>query len=585
MPFARRVDPELARFLAATSRGVAVAAAVFSVAVTSILVANAAQIAALRPLESPALAALRERYQSSQDEELALEIRALDLAARRTWFTRAWQSRSAAWMLAVGTAVLLASLRLAGSLAKRLPQVRSGEPAAEEGRAARAARTALAAAGVVLLAAGLSASVLTTRWLQTAAPEAANGSGRPSGRARGAAADRGPGIAAAAEFRSNWPLFRGPGGDGVAAPQDPPVDWDGATGRNVLWKTGVPLEGRSSPVVWQDRVFLSGAHDQHHQVFCWDYRTGKLLWSTQLPADDGVVARLRVGADTGWAASTMAVNGTSAFAIFAGGDLAALDREGAILWTVRLGDPVLNYGYASSLALYGDTVIVQLDQQSGGRLLAVDASSGKVAWETSRAVSASWSSPAVVQTPAGWRIFCNGTPFLAAYDTRGTQLWSLEGMLGENAVSPAYADGLLFVSNQLLSLVAVDAQTGAKLWEVYDDFPDVSSPLAAAGLVWMTSSYGVVSCLDAKNGAVTGRRLFDTGFYASPILAGGRVYALDRSGVMRIFAADRTLELIGSPSVGERTDATPAFQDGRIFIRGERTLFCIGKTGSRDGPK
>jgi outer membrane protein assembly factor BamB len=273
----------------------------------------------------------------------------------------------------------------------------------------------------------------------------------------------------------------------------------------------------------------------------------------------------------------MAVNGKAVFAVFATGDLVALDFDGKILWSRNLAVPDLNYGYASSLALYGDSLVVQLDQVEGGKLLAVDAGTGKDRWQVGRQVTSSWSSPVVVDTDQGPRIFANGTPVLAAYDpaSKGRKLWDLSGMMGENAPSPAFAGGRVFAANQLLSMVAADARTGEKLWEVYDNLPDVSSPLAFEGFVVMTASYGVVTSLDAKSGAVLARQEFPKGFWASPILAGGRIYALDLAGTMRIFVADGTLKLLASPVIGEPTVATPAFRDGDIFIRGDRHLFCI----------
>jgi outer membrane protein assembly factor BamB len=137
----------------------------------------------------------------------------------------------------------------------------------------------------------------------------------------------------------------------------------------------------------------------------------------------------------------------------------------------------------------------------------------------------------------------------------------------------------VFAADQLLSLIAVDVRTRAKRWEMYDDLPDVASPLAAGELVVAAASYGVVTCLEAATGTVLWRQEFETGFYASPVLAGGRLYLLDRSGVMRILAADRGPQLLGSPAIGEPADATPAFRAGIIFIRGNRHLFCIEASG------
>ena len=571
MPFTRRIDPALARFLASTCRGVAVVAAVFCVAVATLLVANYVGASSVKPLESPALAALREQYRAAPDDELAGKIRALDLAARRVFFTSQWQNRTAAIMLIAGAAVLIACLRAASALSKRLPKPLPGEGEALR-PVPRAARIALSATGGVLLAGALAAAVLADRLLPPDLSAGAAGSGTV--RAAGS-----PAITP--EMLANWPQFRGPGGNGIAVHQDPPTDWDGPSGKNIAWKAEVPLPGKNSPVVWGDRVFLSGADASSREVFCWDAATGALRWRTSVPTGSGVAAEeMRVSDDTGWAASTMAVDGRAAYALFAAGDLVALDFEGAILWNRNLGVPELNYGTGSSLALLGDLILVQRDQLEGGKLIAIDTATGKDGWVIERKVTSSWSSPLVADTEAGSRVFLNGTPSLAAYDpVRRRQLWTLDGMMGENAPSPAYADGRVFAANQLLSMVAADAKTGKKLWEVYDSLPDVASPLAGDGFVVMAASFGPITALDAATGDVLAQHQFKTGFWASPILAGGRVYALDTSGVMRIFRADRTLELLASPALGEPAVATPAFRSGDIFIRGERHLFCIRRSG------
>jgi outer membrane protein assembly factor BamB len=212
----------------------------------------------------------------------------------------------------------------------------------------------------------------------------------------------------------------------------------------------------------------------------------------------------------------------------------------------------------------------------------VNAEDGSIRWETPRRVLASWASPVVIDAGRRPLILVNGNPLLSAYDpNRGAEVWRLAGMMGENAPSPAFADGRVFAANQLLSLVAVEARTGKKLWETYDDLPDVASPLAAGKLLVMAASFGVVTCLAAADGTPLWKQEFETGFYASPILAGGRLYLLDRSGVMRIMTAGRTAELLASPALGEPAEATPAFAAGSIFIRGARHLFCIRGSDGR----
>jgi outer membrane protein assembly factor BamB len=574
-PFTRRLDPELARFLAATCRAVAVVAAVFCVALSTLLVANAVQLATLKVQDNPALTALRERYRSAQeDQELASQIRALDLLARRAYFTRQWQVRTGAYLFLAGALLLAACLRGAAALGASLPRP---EPAVEEAenRQARGMRRGLAVAGIALLTVALGAAGWSAGLLRR------EGVGSETARTRGRSSDTRavPELTTTEEFRANWPQFRGPGGNGVAASQDPPTDWDGSSGRNVLWQTEVPLPGFGSPVVWGERVFLSGADESRREIYCWDASSGRHLWHVPLPPAPGA-APPRVGRDTGYAASTMAVNGQAAFAVFATGELVAVDFDGRLLWTRSLGQPKLNYGYASSLALYGDTVLVQIDQEESGRLLAVEAGTGRTRWESPRRVLASWASPVVVNTGKRAEVLLNGNPLLASYDpATGMELWQVPGRRGEIAPSPAYAEGRVFASDQLLSLIAVDTRTRQKLWEMYDDLPDVASPLAAGELVVAAASYGVVTCLEAATGTVLWRQEFETGFYASPVLAGGRLYLLDRSGVMRILQASRQASLLASPAIGEPADATPAFQDGRIFIRGLRHLFCIGASG------
>jgi outer membrane protein assembly factor BamB len=574
MPFTRRVDPGLARFVVSTCRGVTVVAAAFSIAVAAILAANYVQLATLKPLDNPALATLRERYRSSpNDTALAEDIRALDLAGRRVYFTRQWQSRTGAWMLVAGAAVLLASLRAAGSFARRLPQPR---PDSMEGAmSSKSVRLTLASMGVVLLGGGMAAAVLM------AEPRAVT----PSTAAPSPASS--PAVAIPPEIYENWPQFRGPGGNGIASWENPPLEWDGKSGANVRWSVPVPLPGRSSPVAWGDRVYLSGADKTTREVYCWSIATGALLWRLSVPLAAGAPAWPpgKVDASVGYAASTMVVDASAAYVMFANGDITAIDPKGTILWARHLGDPKKNYGYASSLALCAGAVIVQFDQEEGGALFALKEGDGTTLWETAREVTSSWTTPTVVNTGTRAEILVQGNPILASYDpATGKELWHSEPvMMGEIGPSPAYDAGRVIAANQLLALSAIDARNGATLWEVFEDFPDVASPLAAGGMVVAATSYGVVTCLDAATGEVIWKKEFDTGFYASPILAGNRFYLLDRGGVMRIFAADRTMKLIGSPAIGEpegeRVEATPAFHAGAILIRSASRLYCIGVKG------
>ena len=174
-------------------------------------------------------------------------------------------------------------------------------------------------------------------------------------------------LASTDEMRSQWPRFRGPGGLGVSSHKDVPVEWDGASGKGILWKTEIPLPGYSSPIVWKDRIFLSGADKDRCEVYCLDALAGAILWRKPISkVGDSPAAVPTVFSDDnsrgGYAASTMATDGRLIYAMFATGAVAAFSFEGNLAWARNLGAPANAYGHAASLLTHGPLLIVQLDQ-------------------------------------------------------------------------------------------------------------------------------------------------------------------------------------------------------------------------------
>jgi len=380
-----------------------------------------------------------------------------------------------------------------------------------------------------------------------------------------------------ADFRANWPGFRGPNGNAHAFVSSAPTNWDGATGAGILWKTAVARNGKSSPVVWGERVFLTGADEQALEIFCFNADSGEIRWRKCVPQ---TVASDRLGDitdDTGRAAPTMATDGERVFAIFASGDIVCLTLDGDNVWARNLGVPDLNYGYGSSLQVAKGRVIVQYDATDKCRLLALDAATGETVWETPRDVATAWASPLIVDTPERTEIILSADPLIASYDAdTGKELWSLECLSGEVAPSPGYADGIVVAANEVCGAKAVRLDDPNLLWESSDDVPDVASPLVTSNGVFMASSGGVVTCLDTASGDVMWQQEFGNSFWSSPVLAANNVYVFDSSGVARVFKAAHTYEEIGSPALGEPVVSTPAFVGGRIYVRGDKHLFCIG---------
>jgi len=400
----------------------------------------------------------------------------------------------------------------------------------------------------------------------------------------------------------NWPNLRGPFGQGIAytvAPDSavfsaknerpagagqvagaaapsrlaaPPPDFDGATGENVRWKTHVPRPGASSPVVWEGRVFLTGADEDVREIYCFDAANGKMLWrqAAKQPADVP-----KVSEEYGHAASTGATDGKLFFAIFSTGDLMAVDMKGAIAWTRAFGTPKSSYGYASSLIAYKH-LFVQIDDSNKAVLYALDPATGKTVWQKKRKVRESWASPIIAISGDREMVVLAENPTATAYDVKtGAVVLSTECLEGEVAPSPAYARGTVIVANEHAKLSAISLASGTVAWSGEDDLPNVASPLATDDFVFTTDAYGMVNCYDIGTGRKLWTHEFDESFYPSPILAAGRIYAMDNGGTMHIFRASEAFVSVADSKLGEESLATPAFAADTMFIRGKENLYCV----------
>ncbi|HEY3396020.1 MAG TPA: PQQ-binding-like beta-propeller repeat protein [Armatimonadota bacterium] len=392
-----------------------------------------------------------------------------------------------------------------------------------------------------------------------------------------------------AQIAVNWPRFRGPGGLAVAAGTGYPLNWDVFKKQGLVWKVPVALPGQNSPIVWGDKLFLSGADEKQREVYCYSTTDGKLLWKQPVKVAESAGREApSVSEDTGYAASTMATDGRRACAIFANGDVAAFDFTGKLLWARNLGPLDNNYGHASSLEMYQGRLLVQLDQgysadQNKSTLLALDANTGQTLWRTPRPVGSSWATPILAATTARMELVTVANPWVIAYDpASGGELWRAEVLGGEVAPSPAFARGLVFAANQGAGLFAVQAGGSGNVtksgvaWTATDGIPDTVSVLATEAYVFLTTSEGLVTCYDAVKGAKLWEHDLGTPVSSSPTLVGGNVYLLDNDGVMHIFAADRQFKALGMGRLGQAVRATPAYVGGRLFVRGAQHLFCLG---------
>ncbi len=552
------------------ARSVAVVSGIFMLTFSILVLANYFQTKTTDPLNSPALETLMGQMEERPDDQtLKEQIRALDLLARKAYFTTQWQIRTGGYLIFGSFILFIVSLRMMGQLKPKLPVI--GEKAVNVWESAGLTRKRMTVVGfsiaiISILIVFLSHSELEE--IQFRIDEVMD----QAGLSDSAYPDD-------EILRQNWPGFRGPYGTGIASFDNVPTEWDGSSGQNVLWKTEIPLLGMNSPIRWDNRLFISGADETQRQVYCYNTETGEMLWQRDVLDVPGSTDEIpEVSYDTGYAAPTMTTDGECVFAIFANGDLVCFDFEGNQIWAISLGIPQNIYGYSSSLIIYQNRLIVLFDQETGGYLYALNTRSGRMEWQTSRENMMTWASPICVNTGNRFEIIINANPSVISYDPiTGSPLWSIEGMYVDAAPSVAYADGWAYAVNEYAFLWAIKLEDPPQIgWENIDYLSEISSPVANEKFLFVATSYGDLICFDAKTGDRYWVEAFDHGFYSSPILVQDKVYVMDYEGVMQICYADEEYKPISHPELGEASFCIPAFDNNRIYIRGDNYLYCIG---------
>lgn len=545
------------------ARRVTLLGATFTAALCLFIAAGYVSSQSVDPLELESLESLRTQYhQGEGDPQLAREIQSLDLLARKAYFTHRAVLNGAGLLLAISLAVTLAAAKYCENRVPRSPSPRTQNPHESVPRQTRHARWAVATFGGALVASFLLLATPDHAAVASTASEEATAFTPPDRQA----------------MAKNWPNFRGLDGNGHASPGNYPTTWNGEKGENILWKVKLEKPGFSSPIVWEDTVFITAGDKDARTVSALDLASGEGKWAFNVTGVPGSPEQPpKVTPDTGHAASTPATDGHHVYAIFSTGDLVALDFSGKKVWAKNLGVPDNHYGHSSSLITHQDLLLVQYDTNDGGRLLAVQCQDGAIKWDIKREVGISWASPIVVNTGTREELILNSNPLVTSYNpVNGQLLWSVEGMGGEVAPSPAFADGLVFAVNEYAILMAIDPKTSEVKWESDMDLSEVSSPIATAEYYLSATSYGSLVCLQAKSGEEVWFQETDHGFYGSPILVGDTVYITDRSGTTHVFKLGDSFNAVAQNPLGEKSDGTPAFARDRILLRGYQHLYCIG---------
>ena len=396
---------------------------------------------------------------------------------------------------------------------------------------------------------------------------------------------------AAAAQAENWPHWRGDNGNGVSLTAQPPTQWSDT--KNVKWKVAVPGLGSSSPVIWDNQVFVTsavGSDELSFKLFCFDRETGELRWERT-----AVTAKPHEGTHStnGFASASPCTDGAHVYAHFGSRGLHCYTLDGELKWSRDFGDMATRntFGEGSSPTLAGDMILVPWDHEGPSALYAVDKHNGEILWKTNRDEPTNWATPLVIEVNGKAQVIMNGENHAAAYDLEtGEEIWRCGGQTQRPVASPVHADGIVYIGSgfrgSFLGAFRPDGKGDIEgsdkvIWTVDRDTPDIASLLLSDGrLYFHKAKTGILSCFEAT----TGKRHFGperipgvNSVYASPIAAGGHVYLTDRSGATTVIKDAAQLEVVATNSVGEPVDATPAPVDDELFIRGEKHLFCISE--------
>lgn len=548
-------------FIMKLLKNITILSLIFSIIIFVLIIANFVYKTAYDPLDSPELEeVLKEARETEIDQARKDYIRGIDLIARRAFFTSIAFNRVGAVLLLISVLILLISLKIPSFLRRKVPDPENYNEI-DDDNIVRIRYWAVMVSGILLVSIAFLLPIALS----------------DNKKSRGAAVPKQ--VHDVESIKKNWPCFRGPFGNGIAYVEKAPVNFDIKNGRNIVWKIKMPYDGFNSPVIWSNKLFLTGADEKDLEVFCYDTDKGSLIWRKKAENISGSLGDWpEVSEDTGYAASTAAVDGSYVFAIFATGDLVCFDFNGEKVWGKNIGVPDNNYGHASSLIVFDGMLIVQYDQNDGAFLYVFNTETGKQIWKEKRIVDSSWASPIIVNTGEAFELILAAAPGLISYDPYNKKkLWELECVGGEIAPSPVYNNGIVYLANEYERLAAVNVKNAEIVWESEDDLPNVASPAVFENYVIIAASYGTVNCFNSQTGEKLWVHEFKTGFYSSPIYAAGNFYLIDMDGVVYVVKAGKVFELISSSRLGETCYTTPAFTGGRMYIRGNNNLYCIGE--------
>lgn len=401
---------------------------------------------------------------------------------------------------------------------------------------------------------------------------------------------------ASSALAENWWQFRGPGGNGVSSASSIPAQWSET--KNLLWKSEMPGAGSSSPIILGNRVYLTcysgyglgtvnpgSVDDLKLHVVCVERGDGNIAWNTTVQPKPGESERVR---DHGYAAPTPITDGRHLYIFFGKSGVYKFDLNGKQIWNSEVGSGTHGWGCGTSPVLYKNLVIVNASVESKS-LVALDKESGDEVWRAP-GMNRSWNTPILVDLKNGKQeLVVSVKGSILGFDpATGNQLWNCDGVPDYVCPSAVTRDGIVYVIGGRKS-VAIAVRAGGRgdvteshrIWSA-DAGANVSSPVISGDhLYWVSDRNQVAYCLRLDTGEVVYQKRTRIKPYASTVVADGKLFVVTRFGGIHVLAAKPEFEELSHNEFSDDStfNASPSVADGKLFIRSDRYLYCVGKKG------
>ncbi len=398
------------------------------------------------------------------------------------------------------------------------------------------------------------------------------------------------------EANEQWSQFRGHYGNGIIKSTSAPINWSENT--NIDWKTPIHDRGWSSPVIWNDQIWMTTATKDGNKMYaiCVNKLSGKIEHDIHV---FDVKSPQAITNENTYASPTPVVEEGRVYVHFGTYGTACIStKDGQILWKRRdlNCDHEIGAGPASSPFIYNNFLIFNVDGRDVQYVIALNKETGETAWKTNRSVDFSdvqvnqrkaYGTPFIIPRGNTNQMVSIGAKGVYSYDPEnGKELWKAEHRGWSIAPRPVYGEGLVFtmIDRDRPEMWAINPNGSGNITETHIEWketkrmPPRASPIIIKGLLFVVDRNGYISCIEAKTGKSIWQKRMKGRFSASPILANNLIYFFNEDTVCTIIKPTRELEIVAENKLSDdKLMATPAFDENSIYIRTEKKLTRIVK--------